>query len=119
MDGVEPEFFRAQLLQMKSRILGETVSTVHDMQNESTLFPDPTDRASLESEHITSLRIRDRERKLLGKIDEALDRIDNGSFGQCEECGEPISTERLMIRPVTTYCISCKNEQEAFEKRSK
>jgi DnaK suppressor protein len=64
------------------------------------------------------LRIRDRERKLLGKIEEALEHIENGSFGSCRKCGEKIGVERLKIRPVTTYCIACKEEQEAGESRN-
>jgi DnaK suppressor protein len=64
------------------------------------------------------LRIRDRERKLLGKIEEALEHIENGSFGSCRKCGEKIGVERLRIRPVTTYCIACKEEQEAGESRN-
>lgn len=117
MNDTDLEYFREKLTQMKSEILGDSEMTVHDMQEESTLFPDPNDRASLESEHITVLRIRDRERKLLGKIEEAFGRIEDGSFGVCESCGCEIGVERLNIRPVTTYCIACKEEQEDQEKR--
>jgi DnaK suppressor protein len=79
-------------------------------------FPDPTDRASLESDRNFMLRIRDREAKLIKKIKKALARIDNGSFGICETCGEEISIERLRARPVTTQCIECKTKEEALEK---
>ena len=79
-------------------------------------FPDPTDRATMESDRNFELRIRDRERKLIGKIKEALERIEDGSFGICEECGEDISEERLKARPVTTLCIDCKKRQEKDEK---
>jgi len=79
-------------------------------------FPDPTDRGSLESERNLELRIRDRERKLLTKIDEALARIEKGTFGLCQECEEPIGAERLRVRAVTTLCIRCKEEQEQHEK---
>jgi len=80
------------------------------------LFPDPVDRASLESDRNFLLRIRDRERKLIGKIEKALERVENGTFGICERCGEDISEERLNARPVTTFCIECKAEQENQEK---
>jgi DnaK suppressor protein len=79
-------------------------------------FPDPTDRASLESDRNFMLRIRGRERRLLLKIEEALERIEDGSFGSCERCGEDISEERLKARPVTTHCIECKKKEEALEK---
>ena len=75
-------------------------------------FPDPTDRASLESDRNFLLRIKDRERKLITKVKEALERIDNGTYGICESCGKPISEKRLMARPVTTECIECKTEEE-------
>ena len=117
MEDQDLEDFRTQLEGQRQEILGESEGTLHDMQEESTLYPDPNDRAAMETEHITVLRIRDRERKLLGKIEEALERIEDGSFGSCEECGEDIGVERLKIRPVTTYCISCKEVQEAGELR--
>jgi DnaK suppressor protein len=79
-------------------------------------FPDPTDRASLESDRNFMLRIRGRERKLILKIEEALERIEDGSFGTCEKCGEDISEQRLKARPVTTLCIDCKKREEALEK---
>jgi DnaK suppressor protein len=86
------------------------------MSDEEETFPDPTDRASLESDRNFLLRIRDRERKLILKIEEALDRIEKGTFGICEVCGEEISEERLQARPVTTLCIDCKTEEEEKEK---
>jgi len=79
-------------------------------------FPDPTDRASMESDRNFTLRIRDRERKLIAKIREALERIEDGTFGHCEMCDDEISIERLKARPVTTLCIECKRRQEAQEK---
>jgi DnaK suppressor protein len=87
------------------------------MTAETTNFPDPNDRASQESDRTFELRIRDRERRLLAKIREALERIDDGTFGVCEECGEEISEARLRARPVTTLCIDCKMEEERQEKR--
>lgn len=79
-------------------------------------YPDPNDRASLESDRNFELRIRDRERKLIIKMQEAIKRIDDGTFGLCELCGGPISEKRLMARPVTTLCIHCKTKQEQVEK---
>jgi DnaK suppressor protein len=79
-------------------------------------FPDPNDRASLESDRNFELRIRDRERKLLVKIEEAIKRIDDGVFGMCEVCTGPISEKRLLARPVPTLCIDCKTKQEKQEK---
>ena len=84
------EKFKIRLEEMQREILGESEDTVLAMQEESTLYPDPNDRASLETEHINNLRIRDRERKLLTKVQEALDRVDKKTFGICEECGEEI-----------------------------
>lgn len=81
-------------------------------------FADPTDRASLESDRNFLLRMRDRERKLLSKIEEAFARIEDGSYGRCEECGGEIGTERLRARPVTTLCIGCKSAQEARERQT-
>jgi DnaK suppressor protein len=80
------------------------------------ILPDPPDRASLEADRNFMLRIRDRENKLIKKIKKALDRIENGTFGVCEKCGEDISVKRLKARPVTTLCIDCKTKEEAFEK---
>ena len=109
------EKFRIRLEEMQKDILGESEETVLAMQEESTLYPDPNDRASLETEHINNLRIRDRERKLLTKVQEALERLEKKTFGICEECGEEIGKERLLIRPVTTFCVSCKESLEAEE----
>jgi len=90
--------------------------TVSEMTEENPNFPDPTDRASLESDRNFELRIRDRERKLIIKIRQALERIEDGTFGLCENCEEEIGAERLRARPVTTLCIDCKTEQERQEK---
>nr|MBC8393150.1 RNA polymerase-binding protein DksA [Deltaproteobacteria bacterium] len=91
-------------------------NTVSGMIAPKENFPDPTDRASLESDRNFMLRIRDRENKLIKKIKKALDRIETGTFGICESCGDDISTERLKARPVTTQCIDCKTKEEAEEK---
>ena len=97
-------------------LLSEAGGTVKDMSDKDGLFPDPVDRASLESDRNFLLQVRDRERKLIVKIRQALDRIQDGSFGICERCGCDISEERLKARPVTTYCIDCKEELEHEEK---
>ena len=117
LDSVQTKFFREYLEDQKSRLLGDAGRTAHGMgADKADGFPDPTDRGVLESERNLELRIRDRERKLILKIDEALDRIDEGSFGLCEECEGPIGAERLRVRPVTTLCIACKEEQERVER---
>ena len=110
------EEFRTLLQSQMDELIDEAGKTVSDMTEEKTNFPDPTDRASLESDRNFELRIRDRERKLINKIREALERIDDESFGQCETCEEEIGAERLRARPVTTLCIDCKTEQERQEK---
>ncbi|MCW8858604.1 MAG: RNA polymerase-binding protein DksA [Deltaproteobacteria bacterium] len=108
--------FKELLNQQLESLLQEAGKTVSEMTEEKTNFPDPTDRASLESDRNFELRIRDRERKLINKIREALARIDDKTFGHCESCEEPIGVERLRVRPVTTLCIDCKTEQERQEK---
>jgi DnaK suppressor protein len=89
------------------------------MTDEDDTFPDPNDRATLESDRNFVLRMRDRERKLSSKITKALERLENGTFGICESCGEEISVDRLTVRPVTTLCIECKEQQEQQEKARK
>ena len=98
-------------------LLVEAERTVDGMTDAKENFPDPTDRASLESNRNFTLRIRDRERKLIVKIREALARMDDGTYGKCEECGESIGLERLKARPVTTLCFDCKSLQEARERK--
>jgi len=116
MDKEKLEDFRQLLQEQMDQLLRDADRTVSDMTDEKTNFPDPTDRASLESDRNFELRIRDRERKLIAKIREALERIDAGEFGECEDCGEEIGEARLRARPVTTLCIDCKTEQERQEK---
>src|SRR6266568_9632890 len=110
------EYFRGVLQEEMRALLGEAGKTVSEMTADTTNFPDPTDRATQESDRSFELRIRDRERRLINKIKEALERIDNGTFGICEMCEEDISEARLKARPVTTLCIDCKIEQEKKEK---
>ncbi|MHB8828405.1 MAG: RNA polymerase-binding protein DksA [Syntrophales bacterium] len=111
------EFFRQFLTSKINELLSEAGRTVSEMTNGlRENYPDPNDRASLESDRNFELRIRDRERKLIIKMQEAIKRIDDGTFGLCELCGGPISEKRLMARPVTTLCINCKTKQEKVEK---
>jgi DnaK suppressor protein len=116
MDKEILEDFRTQLTQKLESLLRDAGKTVSEMTDQKDNFPDPTDRASVESERNFELRIRDRERKLISKIRETLARIDNEEFGICEICGEDISLKRLRARPETTLCINCKTEQERKEK---
>ncbi len=97
-------------------LLRDANKTVSVMTDQGGSFPDPTDRASMESDRNFELRIRDRERRLISKIKDAIDRLEQGTYGICEECGEEISEERLEARPVTTLCIDCKKKQENDER---
>jgi DnaK suppressor protein len=111
--------FRKLLEERKRELLQEAERAVGTMNNESDeAYADPTDRAALESDRNFLLRMRDRERKLIGKIDEAVERIGVGTYGRCEECGGEIGIERLKARPVTTLCIQCKSAQEEREQKN-
>jgi DnaK suppressor protein len=112
------EFFRTLLHQRMDELRSEAGKTVESMDGDEN-FPDPSDRATMESNRNSMLRIRDRERKLIFKIQEALQRLDAGEYGICEECGEEIGIERLKARPVTTLCIECKSSQELAERKAK
>ncbi len=116
MDKEQLEQFRSQLLQKRDEILAEAGKTLSEMTDQTTNIPDPNDRATIESGRSFELRIRDRERKLLAKIDEAIGRLDEGEYGVCDGCGEDIGIKRLEARPVTTFCIDCKTLQETKEK---
>ena len=110
------EYFKEYLTKLQDELLSQADTTVSDMNTPKGNFPDPADRASYEADRNFELRIRDREHKLIKKIRNALDRIENGTFGICEKCGEDISIKRLQARPVTTQCIECKTKEEALEK---
>ena len=112
----ELEHFKNKLEEMKEDLLSEADKTISEMTGQSDNYPDPTDRASAESDRNFELRIRDRERKLLNKVASALERIKDGTYGECDACGDDIGTARLEARPVTTLCIKCKTQQEDFEK---
>jgi DnaK suppressor protein len=111
------EYFKQLLSNRIDQLLNDAGKTVSEMTDDNVNLPDITDRASLESDRNFELRIRDRERKLLKKLNEALSRLDEGTFGICESCGGKISEKRLMARPVTTLCINCKKKQEEQEKQ--
>lgn len=116
MEQSELERFRILLEEKRKEILDEAERTLTELTDQSGNIPDPNDRASAEADRNFELRIRDRERKLLPKIEAALERINDGSFGQCEGCGEEIGLKRLEARPVTSLCIDCKTLQEKNEK---
>src|SRR5205809_7983014 len=109
--------FRTLLEARRHELINDASRTVDGMGQNREQFPDPTDRALLEGNRNLLLRIRDRERKLITKIDEAFGRIDDGSYGRCEECDREIGIARLRARPVTTLCIDCKSLQEAQERK--
>lgn len=109
--------FRKMLDEMKRGLSQDIDRTVHTMQDEATIFADPNDRASQESDMSLELRNRDRERKLIKKIDETIARIDAGDYGYCDSCGVEIGLKRLEARPTATLCIDCKTLDEMREKQ--
>jgi DnaK suppressor protein len=111
------DHFRAILNGIKAGLGADIDRTVHTMQDEATVFADPNDRASQESDMSLELRNRDRERKLIKKIDEMLLKIDNGEYGYCDKCGIEIGLSRLEARPTATLCIDCKTLDEIREKQ--
>jgi DnaK suppressor protein len=117
MNEEQMEHFREILFAWKVELMQEVDRTVHHMQDEASNFPDPNDRATQESEFGLELRTRDRERKLLKKIDQALARIDDGAYGFCEETGEEIGLKRLEARPVATLCVEAQERREVAERQ--
>ena len=109
--------FRKMIEEIKRDLSQDIDRTVHTMQDEATIFADPNDRASQESDMSLELRNRDRERKLIKKIDETIARIDAGEYGYCESCGVEIGLKRLEARPTATLCIDCKTLDELREKQ--
>ena len=116
MDKETQTLFKDILTKRLNELFVEAEKTVAGMTDTEETFPDPTDRATLESDRNFMLRIRDRERKLIMKIREAMQRMEDGTFGLCETCGDEIGIDRLKARPVTTLCIECKRRQEANER---
>ncbi len=117
MNHSQLEHFRAILNGIKSELGADIDRTVHTIQDEATVFADPNDRASQESDMSLELRNRDRERKLIKKIDEMLAKIDSGDYGYCDKCGVEIGLSRLEARPTATLCIDCKTLDEIREKQ--
>lgn len=110
-------YFRAALLTWKRELMQEVDRTMHHMQDDAANFPDPNDRASQEEEFTMELRTRDRERKLIKKIDMSIKQLETGDFGYCESCGVEIGLRRLQVRPTATKCIDCKTLDEIREKQ--
>ena len=109
--------FHGILSSLKNELMQDIERTVHTMQDEATVFADPNDRASQESDIALELRNRDRERKLIKKIDESIALIDKGEYGYCNSCGVEIGLKRLEARPTATMCIDCKELEERKEKQ--
>ncbi|ADW18120.1 transcriptional regulator, TraR/DksA family [Desulfobulbus propionicus DSM 2032] len=116
MDEKELQRFKEQLEAMKAEINTDVEQTLTEMTSQTGNIPDPNDRATMESDRSFELRIRGRERKLMDKVDEALARIEEGTYGICAGCGEEIAIKRLQARPVAKFCIDCKTRQEQREK---
>ena len=117
MNAKMKEYFRQKLVSRKKDLLKESSQTLNNLQNENEAKPDITDRASEEIDRSFELRTRDRERKLINKIDAALQRIEDGSYGYCDETGDPISIKRLEARPVATLSLEAQEMHEKAEKR--
>jgi DnaK suppressor protein len=116
MGPLQVEYFRQKLLRWRAELLADSADTLRNLQEESLLKPDLTDRASLETERAIELRTRDRERKLISKIDAALSRLDSGTYGYCEETDEPIGIRRLEARPIATLSIEAQERHERMER---
>ena len=116
MSAQQLEYFRHKLIKWREDLQKETTETLHHMQEESLNEPDTNDRASTETDRSLELRTRDRERKLILKINQALDRIDEGTYGYCEETGVPIGIARLDARPIATLCLEAQEIHERLEK---
>jgi DnaK suppressor protein len=116
MNERQREYFRRKLLQWKDDILRESRETLNALQTENENHPDIADRASSETDRAIELRARDRQRKLIAKIDAAMSRIDDGTYGYCEETGEPIALKRLDARPIATLSVEAQERHERREK---
>ncbi len=116
MNARQREYFRRRLQNWRGDLLDESTETIKTMQSESLAEPDMADRASLEADRALELRTRDRQRKLITKIDEALTRIEDGSYGYCEETNEPISLRRLEARPIATLSVEAQERHERQER---
>ena len=116
MNDKQIDFFRARLQQQKDELLSNAGETTEHLREDTTIVPDPADRATIEEEHALELRTRDRERKLLKKISQALARLDSGDYGYCDETGEPIGLPRLLARPTATLSLEAQQRRELKQK---
>ena len=116
MSSKQVSHFKLILLEWKKQLMKEADKTVRHMQQDSSKLSDPNDAATQEEEFRLELRTRDRERKLINKIDQALQRVEDGSYGYCEETGDPIGIKRLEARPIATLCIEAQERHERLEK---
>jgi len=116
MNAKQREYFRQRLLRWKKELLRDTSQTLQSLQEDSLQAPDIADRASAETDRAVELRTRDRERKLVQKINEALERIEHGEYGYCEETGEPIGLRRLEARPIATLSLEAQERHERMER---
>ena len=116
MNPMQQEYFRQKLLKWKGELIEESNQTLQNMQEESLAQPDLADRATAETDRSLELRTRDRQRKLINKIDAALHRIDDGTYGYCEETGEPIGIKRLEARPIATLSVEAQERHERRER---
>ncbi|MCL2831206.1 MAG: RNA polymerase-binding protein DksA [Betaproteobacteria bacterium] len=117
MNSKQLTHFRTMLESLKEDLISDIERTVHTMQDEATVFADPNDRASQETDIAIELRNRDRERKLIKKIEETINRINSGDYGYCDKCGVEIGIKRLEARPTATLCIDCKTLEEIRERQ--
>ena len=117
MNAKQLEHFRKMLEAWKAELSQDIDTTLHSMQDEQTVFADPNDRATQESDMALELRNRDRERRLIKKINETIAKIDSGDYGYCEYCGIEIGLERLQARPTASMCIDCKTLEEIRERQ--
>ncbi|MCP5285982.1 MAG: RNA polymerase-binding protein DksA [Burkholderiaceae bacterium] len=116
MNDKQLDFFRARLQALKDDLLSNAGETTEHLREDTTVVPDPADRATIEEEHALELRTRDRERKLLKKISQSLVRIDSGDYGYCDETGEPIGLGRLLARPTATLSLEAQQRRELKQK---
>ena len=116
MNDKQLDFFRAKLQQQKDDLLSNAGETTEHLREDTSIVPDPADRATIEEEHALELRTRDRERKLLKKIAQSLARIDSGEYGYCDETGEPIGIARLLARPTATLSLEAQQRRELKQK---
>ena len=116
MNDMQKEFFRRKLVAWREELLHESAETLDNLKQGGMTVPDISDRASAEADKALELRTRDRMRKVISKIDAALDRIEDGTYGYCEETGEPIGLERLIARPIATMTVEAQERHERMEK---